>query len=348
MYCIVSPQSAFLLSLRFSSVCVSPLEAADVQRSSFPQLPAVPSTRPITARHQQLAAPQPITALHTRNTAYSSRTHTAAQSLAFTGPTHTYRSPSPLPFPCLSFPLPLFLPPVPCSPLLPPVPSSPCLICGDLGNMATATIKELETAVKTMQDALKLLKDSGAQPKNTQISSFLLTLTPQIVSVTSSLAAMMTAHESAKRVSCKLSDTLTRETRQNRDLIDDCHQVNLTGRIVLNIQSEELRKAAGLEEQTNYVNLNIDVILGEINKRYSVNIKSDDISDARRTSQKGAVTITFWNRKVNSPYHALCLAMKSPGSNTSGKDLYANFALTPRRGELLWNVRQLWKNKEIQ
>ena len=240
---------------------------------------------------------------------------------------------------------PAFPPPLP-SPLLPPL--FPRLPIGDRGKMATPTTKDLEAAVKTMQDALKLLKDSGAQPKNTQLSAFLLTITPQIVSVASSLAAMLTSNENAKRTSCNLSDKLTRETRQNRDLIDDARQANLTGKIVLNVQDDGLRKAVGLDEQTDYINLNLDALLKAVNKRYSVDIKPDDISDARRTSRKGAITITFWNRKVDSAYNDLCLAMKSPGSNATGKELYANFALTSRRGEILWHVRQHWKNKDIQ
>ena len=96
------------------------------------------------------------------------------------------------------------------------------------------------------------------------------------------------------------------------------------------------------------MNLDLDKLLDAINTRYSVNVHPRDISDCRRTSRAGAITLTFWNTKVDSAFHALTLAMKSPGVNASGKELYANFALTARRNELLWNVRKAWKDKQLQ
>ena len=39
--------------------------------------------------------------------------------------------------------------------------------------------------------------------------------------------------------------------------------------------------------------------------------------------------------------------MKTKGANKRGEKLYANFALTQRRNNLLYSLREAWKNKKI-
>ena len=91
--------------------------------------------------------------------------------------------------------------------------------------MSAATVKELESGLKSMQEALKTLKESKSQ--NPQISAFILTLAPQVISMAASLASMMSANEEARKMSCTLTENLKKELRQNKDLLEDSIQSKL-------------------------------------------------------------------------------------------------------------------------
>ena len=58
--------------------------------------------------------------------------------------------------------------------------------------------------------------------------------------------------------------------------------------------------------------------------------------------------MAFQDTKPASRYRQLVNAIKSKGANKKGEPLYANFELTARRNNLLYSLREAWREKKIE
>ena len=211
--------------------------------------------------------------------------------------------------------------------------------------MTSPTVKSLQDALKVITDALTALNSSGSKPTNPQIGTFLTTLAPQLVSIGKAMISATSSYDEAKQASCLLNDKLNKQVRQNKDLLEDTMQSRLTGKVIVNIMDNDLKRKIGLVEQKDYRDIDADILTKAISKRYNIDLTPRDLSDIRRTARNGNIMISFYNLKAGSPYHALCLAMKAKGASASGQALYVNFALTSHRNEMLWHIRKSWKDK---
>ena len=74
---------------------------------------------------------------------------------------------------------------------------------------------------------------------------------------------------------------------------------------------------------------------------------ASDFLKIKIMGKKGNMLVTFWDNKNNPPFQQLCNAIKTKGTNSKGKTLYAYFALTNRRNEILYQMHQAWQLKKI-
>ena len=212
--------------------------------------------------------------------------------------------------------------------------------------MTSTTVKNLQEAFKVITDALSTYNLNGPKPTNPQIGTFLSTLAPQLVSIGKAMISATSSFDEAKQASCVLNEKLSKQVRQNNDLIEDTMQSRLTGKVLINVMDEDLKKKLGLVDQKDYRDIDADALSKAVSRRYNIDLQSKDLYDVRRTARNGNILISFSNRKAGSPFHDLCLAMKAKGANSPGQALYANFALTSHRNEMLWHIRKSWKQKE--
>ena len=82
-----------------------------------------------------------------------------------------------------------------------------------------------------------------------------------------------------------------------------------------------------------------------IYNKLGVSIKEDEIASAHHT-KTGLIVFRLKDFKHGSSYDQVVKAIKS-GQGKDVKDLFVNFALTPRRAALLYEARQLKKANKI-
>ena len=79
--------------------------------------------------------------------------------------------------------------------------------------------------------------------------------------------------------------------------------------------------------------------------KLGVSVKEEEIIACHHTST-GLIIFRLGDFKPGSSYNKIVTAIKS-GAGKDVKDLFINFALTPRRASLLYEARQLKKSKKI-
>ena len=143
---------------------------------------------------------------------------------------------------------------------------------------------------------------------------------------------------------CPKVKILEEKTRALEDQSDHHHQRSLKGKFMIsslksnNVITPEEQFKKGSKPLVEYVTELIFQKLG-------VRVKVDEIISCHYTSS-GLIIFRMGDFKPGSSYDSIVTAIKS-GQGKDVKDLFINFALTPRRASLLYEVRQLVKAKKI-
>ena len=143
---------------------------------------------------------------------------------------------------------------------------------------------------------------------------------------------------------CPRVKALEEKTRALEDKSDQLHQRSLKGKFLISslkekniIASEEKLKQEG-KTTPRYVT---ELVFNKL----GVAVKEEEIIACHHTST-GLIIFRLGDFKPGSSYNKIVTAIKS-GAGKDVKDLFINFALTPRRASLLYEARQLKKSKKI-
>ena len=147
---------------------------------------------------------------------------------------------------------------------------------------------------------------------------------------------------------CRDTEEALRQAKINRDNVDDTDQRNLIGSLIINVPDADLKKDLGVNDERSYEEVNEEVLVEAIGNRYKVDLRTEDLSYVKRISKSGSIKVAFKDTKPSSRFRQLVHNIKSKGSNKKGENLYANFALTDRRNNLLFTLREAWRNKHIE
>ena len=133
--------------------------------------------------------------------------------------------------------------------------------------------------------------------------------------------------------------------RQHGDEIDIHKQKNLKGKIVItSIKRGELPSCIGTKDTIKPVDL-VQHVIVLTKQKYVMNITKDDIETCFFLP-KGGILVSFWNKSPGSAFQRLVSQIKT--KLNADMNLYFNFMLTNKRGNLLFEVRKQKKAGNIE
>ena len=133
--------------------------------------------------------------------------------------------------------------------------------------------------------------------------------------------------------------------REHEDEIDHLKQKNLKGNIIITSKSQYGDCLISSEEQLKLENISLAKhVIDLVKLKYNQDITEDDIASCFRL-KKGGILVKFWKKGRGSKFHTLSSKIKS--SQGANINLYMNFMLTPRRGELFFQIRNLKRDGKI-
>ena len=131
---------------------------------------------------------------------------------------------------------------------------------------------------------------------------------------------------------------------------DKRHQRSVKGNLILTspvvpARSGQRRKESQLRPSDHNESEELfEHVQGLISKKYLVNVARTDVAAFHRV--KNGVILVFWNRAPWAVWGTLTKTMmKNPNPD---ENIYLNYQLTPKRSQLLANVRQLRKDDDIR
>ena len=96
-----------------------------------------------------------------------------------------------------------------------------------------------------------------------------------------------------REASCaKTEDNLYRAI-ENEDILDDYMQKGQIGKLKINITDEQLKKDIVPADEENYKEINVTNLTKALSARYEIELKNEDLSEARRINTKGDIIIEF-------------------------------------------------------
>ena len=142
----------------------------------------------------------------------------------------------------------------------------------------------------------------------------------------------------------KKEEVMEAKTRQLEDSNDHHHQRSLKGKLFITSRKENsaIRSEKELEEQGMSVARHVADL---IDMKLGVKVAKEDIKSCHHT--KTGLIVRLWDFKPGSVYDQVVNAIKS-GKGRQLLDVFINFALTNRRASLLYEVRQLVRNKKVE
>ena len=197
--------------------------------------------------------------------------------------------------------------------------------------MAEALAVPLESIFNTLTNVANKLKEN----KNTQ-------------NLHSALGSLKNCVEQlAHIVQNEQNQRTSQETtiREHEDEIDNLKQSNMKGHIIITSKEQFGVCHIKSDDQLQQENKSLAQHVKDLaKKKYNQDITEDDIKACFRL-KKGGILVKFWKKGRGSQFHTLSSNIKS----TKGSDinLFFNFMLTSRRGELLFQIRKLKKEKKI-
>ena len=138
-------------------------------------------------------------------------------------------------------------------------------------------------------------------------------------------------------------EELEKRSRRNEDSGDHHHQRSLKGKFLISSPvSSPLSDREGLKEEGKCISSYICELL---KKKLGVLAEENDIYSCNHT-RKG-LAFRFNSMAPNTPFSKTVEAIKG-GQGRDITDVYFNFALTPRRASLMYELRQLRKANQIE
>ena len=127
--------------------------------------------------------------------------------------------------------------------------------------------------------------------------------------------------------------------------IDEIKQRSLKGNLILSNGSHQ---EVSLIKSDKELGKNKDALLKHVTdllcQKYKVIVPAEDVQACHRLPN-GKVILRIWNRKPGSAWEGLISAIKTGGDRKL--DFYANFQLTSQRSSLLFQLRNLYREKKI-
>ena len=205
------------------------------------------------------------------------------------------------------------------------------------------TLKDLTAELAKVTKELDKTKDVGGKKRGAkELESGGLTTILEALARSVDLVKNML--EKGDEENCPRVKVLEEKTRTLEDESDYHHQRSLKGKFMITslrenniIASEEKLKQEG-KSIPKYVT---ELVFNKL----GVRIKEEEISSCHYTST-GLLIFRLSDFKPGSSFNNIVTAIKS-GAGKDVKDLFVNFALTPRRAALLYEARQLKKAKKI-
>jgi hypothetical protein len=205
-------------------------------------------------------------------------------------------------------------------------------------------MKDLSTELAKVTKELDKSRESGGKKKGTIKELESGALNNILDALARSMDLVKTMLEKGEEDNCPRVRVLEEKTRALEDQSDHLHQRSLKGKFLISslrdkniIASEDKLKQEG-KSTPSYVSELVYNKLG-------VRVKEEEITSCHHTS-KGLLIFRLGDFKPGSSFTKIVTAIKS-GAGKDVKDLFVNFALTPRRAALLYEARQLKKAKKI-
>jgi len=134
--------------------------------------------------------------------------------------------------------------------------------------------------------------------------------------------------------------------KEHEDEIDHLKQKNLKGKVIITSKSQYGECLIKTDIQLQQENMSLAEHVVELVKlKYNQVITKEDIASCFRL-KKGGVLVKFTKKGKGSQFHTLSSKIKS--SQGANIILYLNFMMTARRGELLFQIRNLKKEGRIK
>ena len=133
--------------------------------------------------------------------------------------------------------------------------------------------------------------------------------------------------------------------REHSDEIDHLKQKSLKGNIIITSKSQygecHIKSDKQLQQENKSLAQHVKDL---VKKKYNQDITEDDIQSCFRL-KKGGILVKFWKKGKDSQFSTLSSNIKS--AKGSDINLFFNFMLTGRRGQLLFEIRKLKRDKKI-
>ena len=204
-------------------------------------------------------------------------------------------------------------------------------------------LKDLATELGKVNKELDKTKDAGGKKRGTkELESG--ALTNILDALARSVDLVKTMLEKGGEDNCPRVMALEEKTRALEDKSDHLHQRSLKGKFLISSLRE--KNIIASEEKLKQEGKSIPKYVTElIFNKLGVRVKEDEIVSCHHTST-GLLIFRLGDFKPGSAFQQVVSAIKS-GGGKDVKDLFVNFALTPRRAALLYEARQLKKAKKI-
>ena len=190
-------------------------------------------------------------------------------------------------------------------------------------------------------------------PDLTKIATSLANALNSVKTILEEVSAKPAVEETLKRMELMEKKTEVMERKEEQmeekmrnveDSNDHHHQRSLKGKLFITSRKENsaIRSEKELEEQGMSVARHVADL---IDMKLGVKVAKEDIKSCHHT--KTGLIVRLWDFKPGSVYDQVVNAIKS-GKGRQLMDVFINFALTNRRASLLYEVRQLVRNKKVE
>ena len=203
-------------------------------------------------------------------------------------------------------------------------------------------IKDMTTELAKINKELDKTRDGGKKRGSKELESGGLTIILEALTRTLELAKSMLAKGAEDN--CPRVKALEEKTRSLEDSSDNHHQRSLKGKFLISSNKEKniISSEAKLKEE----GVSTPKYVGDLLfRKLGVRVTEEEIVSCHHTSS-GMIIFRLGNFKPGSTFQQVVNAIKN-GAGKDVHDLFVNFALTPRRAALLYEVRQLKKAKKI-
>ena len=194
------------------------------------------------------------------------------------------------------------------------------------------TLKAVSDSLTLLENILKPLLDGTTE--HSDVNNVLTVLTQAVKDISKHLYS-----EDKKKVEVEV------KMRERDDEIDAQKQINLKGKFVITSPPGGDPMVKSAEEFKDEKNNIIDHVIDLAHKKYKVTVPKEEISSCYHL-KKGGIVLSFWNLGRGSAFQKIVTNIKKNDVNKE-YNVFFNFMLTRRRSNLLYEVRQHKKDKDI-